>query len=132
MLAIAPSTKIFLVTGSTDMRKSYDALSAIVSGTLMADPYSGHVWVFCNRVRNRLKILVWDRCGFLLVAKRLEKGTFAWPESAETTIDMTPEELSLLLGGIDLRGARRRPWYRRPDTNEEKTLVSSRKALDRR
>ena len=126
MLSLSASTRIFLVTGSTDMRKSFDALSAIVSGALEHDLYTGHLYVFCNRPRNHLKILVWDRSGFLIVAKRLEKGTFAWPQSAETTIDMTPEELALLLGGIDLRDAKRRRWYERPEVESRKTLVSSR------
>ena len=126
MLSIAPRTRIFLVTGATDLRKSFDTLSAIVSGTLKEDPYSGHLYLFCNRLRNRLKILVWNRSGFWVLANRLEKGTFSWPESAEKTIDMTPEELALLLGGIDLRAARRRRWYVRPDAKREKELISSR------
>ncbi len=126
MLTVAARTRIFIVTGATDLRKSFDTLAAIVSGTLKEDPYSGHLYVFCNRLRNRLKILVWNRSGFWVLANRLEKGTFAWPSSREKTIDMTPEELSLLLGGIDLRGARRRPWYTRPDVKREKELVSSR------
>ena len=125
MLTIAPSTRIYLVTGVTDMRKSFDSLAAIVSGMLDEDPYSGHLWVFCNRTRNRLKVLVWDRSGFLLLAKRLEKGTFYWPDSTETTIDMTPEELTMLIGGIDLREAKRRRWYSRPEASKRKTLVSS-------
>ena len=62
------------------MRKQFDSLAEIVSGTLEEDPYSGHLYVFCNKLRNRLKILLWDRSGFVIVAKRLEKGTFAWPE----------------------------------------------------
>lgn len=125
MLTIASRTKVFIVTGVTDLRKSFDTLSAVVSGTLKEDPYSGHLYVFCNRLRNRLKILVWDRSGFWVMAKRLEKGTFAWPNSREKTVDMTPEELAQLLGGIDLRGARRRPWYTRPDVKREKELVPS-------
>lgn len=125
MLSFGSSTRIFLVTGVTDMRKSFDALSAIVSGTLQHDPYAGHAYVFCNRLRNRLKILLWDRSGFLIVAKRLERGTFAWPQSAGATIDMTPEELTLLLGGIDLRGAKSRRWYQRPEEKPRKTLVSA-------
>ena len=126
MLTIAPSTKIFLVSGATDMRKHFDSLSAIVTETLKRDPYAGHVFVFCNRRHNRLKILFWDGTGFWVMAKRLERGTFSWPESKAKTIDLAPEELSLLLGGIDLRGAVRRRWYRRPDAEVKKTLVSSR------
>ncbi len=131
MLTIAPTTKIFLVTGVTDMRKSFDSLADIVSGTLEHDPYAGHLYVFCNRARNRLKVLFWDRSGFLLIAKRLAKGTFAWPDSGAQTIDLRTEELALLIGGIDLRDAKRRRWYERPDAEPTKTLVSSRSGLDR-
>ena len=108
------------------MRKQFDSLAEIVSGTLEEDPYSGHLYVFCNRLRNRLKILLWDRSGFVILAKRLEKGTFAWPDSSASTIDMTPEELALLLGGIDLHGAKRRAWYERPEAPKRETVVSSR------
>ena len=125
MLNIAPGTKIFLVTGTTDMRKSYDTLAAIVKTTLEEDPFSGHLFAFANRGRNRVKLLFWDRSGFWLFSKRLEKGTFAWPDSPEKSIDMTPEELTLLLGGIDLEGAKRRRWYKRPEHEEVKTLVSA-------
>ena len=114
MLSIPPSTKIFLVAGATDMRKHFDSLAAIVSGTLKQDPHSGHVFVFCNRRRNRLKILFWDTSGFWVCAKRLEQGVFSWPEpSSEVAVEMESEELSVLLAGIDLRGARRRRWYER-------------------
>ena len=125
MLNFGVTTEIFLVTGVTDMRKSFDTLSAIVSETLRRDPYSGQVFVFCNRGRNRVKILVWDRSGFFLLAKRLERGTFSWPESEEKSIDITPEELTLLLGGIDLRDAKRRRWYKRPGTSTRGSLVAS-------
>lgn len=123
MLNLGHGTRIFLVTGVTDMRKSFDTLAAIVSNTLEEDPYSGHVFAFANRGRNRVKLLLWDRSGFWLFAKRLEKGTFAWPDSSERSIDMTPEELTLLLGGIDLEGAKRRRWYKRPEHEEARTLV---------
>ena len=113
MLSIAASTKIYLVCGVTDMRKHFDSLSAIVSGTLKLDPYSGHVFVFSNRRRNRLKILFFDSSGFWVCAKRLERGTFAWPDVSKATVDMSSGELAVLLAGIDLRGARRRRWYER-------------------
>ena len=113
MLSIPPSTKIFLVAGVTDMRKHFDSLSAIVSGTLRLDPYSGHIFVFSNRKRDRVKILFFDRSGFWVCAKRLERGTFAWPSASNGTVEMSSEELAVLLAGIDLRGARRRRWYER-------------------
>lgn len=126
MLTIATGKRIFLVTGVTDVRKSYDTLSAIVSGVLKKDPYAGDLYLFCNRRRNRVKILAFDRSGMWVAAKRLERGTFAWPQSDESSLDLTPEELWLLLGGIDLRSAVRRRWYVRPGTEARKTLVSSR------
>ncbi len=113
MLTLTPSTKVFLVTGPTDMRKHFDSLGAIVSGTLKKDPASGHVFVFCNRRRNRLNILFWDGSGFWVCAKRLEGGTFAWPGEGELSHEMGSDELSILLAGVDLRGARRRRWYER-------------------
>ncbi len=126
MLNVGPGTRIFLVTGATDLRKSYDTLAAIVSNTLEENPYSGHLFAFANRGRNRVKLLLWDRSGFWLFCRRLEKGTFAWPVSAEKSIDMSPEELTLLLGDIDLEGAKRRRWYKRPEHEEARTLVPAR------
>ena len=96
------------------MRKSFDTLAAIVSEALKEDPYSGDVYVFCNRSRNRVKLLVWDESGFLLCAKRLESGTFFWPTASAKSIDLSSEELQLILGGIDVRDAKRRRWYKRP------------------
>ena len=113
MLTLLPSTEIFLVTGATDMRKSFNGLMAIVESELHRDPLSGGLFVFSNRRRDRLKILFWDKIGFWVCAKRLERGTFAWPEANATSVELTGEELVLLLGGIDLASARRRPWYRR-------------------
>lgn len=115
MLIIPSATKIFLVTGATDMRKQFDSLAAVVSGALKADPHSGHLFVFCNRRRNRIKILFWDSggSGFWVCAKRLERGTFSWPSGSDSSYEMDAEELAVLLAGVDLRGARRRRWYER-------------------
>ena len=107
-----PGAQIFLVAGVTDMRKSFRGLPAIVQNTVGRDPLRG-LYVFCNRRRNRLKILFYDRGGYWVCAKRLEQGTFAWPEVGGTSLEMTPEELALLLGGIDLAQTKRRPWYKR-------------------
>ena len=114
MLSFSPATRVFLVVGVTDMRKSFNGLTAIVEHELARDPLSGHLFLFCNRKRNRLKILFWDRTGLWVCAKRLEKGTFAWPD-ARKPVELRSEELSMLLGGIDLRHSRRRRWFdRRP------------------
>ena len=111
MLTLSPSVHIYLAAGVTDMRKAFDTLAAIARDTLLEDPLSGHLFVFCNRRRDRLKILYWDRSEYCLLAKRLEKGTFAWPDaSTRTKIEMTSEQLVMLIGGIDLHATRRRRW----------------------
>jgi transposase len=97
------------------MRKCFDTLAHLVRAVIREDPLSGHFFVFCNKRRNRLKILVWDGTGFWIHAKRLEKGTFAWPhaEPGRTKLELDSSDLALLLGGIDLRDLERRPWWRR-------------------
>ena len=114
MLTLTSATKIFLVAGATDMRKQF-SLADVVSGTLREDPHSGHVFVFCNRRKTIIKILFWDSTGsgFWVCAKRLSRGTFAWPDGSDSTHEMDAEELAILLAGVDLRGARRRRWYER-------------------
>lgn len=112
MLSPGPATKIYLACGVTDMRKSFDGLYALVRGKMDADPLSGHLFAFCNRRRDRIKILYFDGDGLCLFAKRLEKGTFRWPEGDETSIELSQTQLNLLLGGIDLRATRRRRWMR--------------------
>lgn len=113
MLSFSTATRIFVVSGVTDMRKSFNGLVAIVENQLAEDPLSGHVFIFCNRKRDRLKLLLWDGSGLWVCAKRLEKGTFAWPAADDPAVRVTSEELALLLGGIDLRATKKRRWYRR-------------------
>lgn len=92
--------KVFLACGHTDMRKSINGLSAIVEGSFHLDPFGGELFVFCNRSRDRLKLLEWDGDGFWLHFKRLEKGRFKWPdEKGDATMTLTAEELAILLGG---------------------------------
>ena len=96
------------------MRKSFDTLASVVIEVIREDPQSGHLFVFCNRARNRLKILYWDRSGYWLLAKRLEVGQFHLYDQAkgkDGAVEMTAATLMLLLEGIDLRGARRRPSH---------------------
>jgi transposase len=104
-----------LAAGATDMRKSFEGLYGLARDRLHCDPLSGHVFLFCNGQRNRLKVLFWDGSGLWVCAKRLEKGRFRWPEAsaAQAKIVLTHEELTMLIGGIDLQQARRRPWYRK-------------------
>ena len=113
MLSLTPATQIFLVSGAADMRKSFNGLVAIVANELHRDPLSGHLFVFSNRLRNRLKVLYWDRTGLWVCAKRLEKGTFAWPTGGEAAVELTAAELALILGGLDLKDTRKRRWFER-------------------
>ena len=107
--------RIFLVTGPTDMRKSFNGLSGIARELLGATPASRDLYLFCNRSRNRLKALVYDESGVWVLAKRLDKGTFAWPaaDSKACTIEYREEQLTLLLGGFDAPNLKSRPWSRR-------------------
>jgi len=92
--------RVYLSCGKTDMRKNINGLAAIVEGSFKLDPYNGALFVFCNRSRDRLKILVWDGDGYWLYFKRLEKGRFRWPEPGkEATMILTGEELNILLCG---------------------------------
>lgn len=112
MLSPGPATKIYLATGATDMRKSFNSLYGIVTGVLQRDPLSGHLFLFCNRRRDRIKVLCFDGSGLWICAKRLEQGTFHWPEAREGVVELTAAQLHLLLGGLDLRQTRRRRWLR--------------------
>ena len=113
MLTLPENVKVFLAVGVTDMRKSFDTLAGVVRGQIREDPLSGHLFVFCNRRRDRLKILLWESSGFWLFAKRLERGTFAWPTSGRSKVQYTPAQLALLLGGLDVENSRQRRWYNR-------------------
>ncbi len=91
---------VYLACGCTDMRKSINGLAAIVEGSFHLDPFGGALFVFCNRKRDRVKILEWDGDGFWLHFKRLEKGHFRWPAlGEEVTMPFSAEELQILLGG---------------------------------
>lgn len=94
--------KVYLAMGSTDMRKSINGLSILVSAQLELDPFSGHLFAFCNRKRNMLKILYWDRNGFCLWHKKLEKHFFRWPSSKEEIMTIGKRELTWLMDGIDI------------------------------
>jgi transposase len=128
VLSLPPSVRIYLARGATDMRKQIDGLAALVEHVLEHDPFSGHLFGFCNRRRDRIKILYWEGSGFWLLHKRLEKGTFAWPvpgDDMRSSIQMTAAELAALLGGIDLRTARRRRWFSRKDETRSTASTSS-------
>jgi len=114
MLTLSPAVRIYLATGTTDLRRSIDGLSAVVRERFGLDPLSGHLFLFRNRRGDRLKILAWDRSGFWILYKRLEQGTFAWPRDAPPDpVEMRSTDLALLLSGVDVAQTRRRRWYER-------------------
>jgi transposase len=115
VFGIGPATRIYLAPGATDMRKGFEGLYGMARDRLQCEPLSGHVFLFCNRQRNRLKMMFWDGSGLWVCAKRLEKGRFRWPEASpgQTKIVLSHEELAMLIGGMDLTQTRRRRWYRR-------------------
>jgi transposase len=114
VITISPAVRVYLASGATDLRRSIDGLSAAVRDRLALDPLSGHLFLFRNRRGDRLKILVWDRSGFWVLYKRLERGTFSWPtEGTDHPVEMRSTDLSLLLSGMDLTQTRRRRWYDR-------------------
>jgi transposase len=94
--------QVYIATGATDMRKSINGLSIMVAEQLSLNPLSGHLFCFCNRKRDIIKILYWDRNGFCLWHKRLEKDRFHWPEDEADVIDIQGRELSWLLDGLHL------------------------------
>jgi transposase len=115
MIHLPASVRVYLATSPCDMRRSFDGLQALVHAVLQLDAFAGHLFVFGNKRRDRVKILYWDRDGFAVWAKRLEEGTYAMPfcEVGEVRQEITAQELGALLSGIDLKQARRRKRYHR-------------------
>jgi transposase len=114
MLSLPPSVRIFVATQPVDGRKGVDSLVAIVRSAFAQDPLSGHLYVFFSRRSDRVRIVYWDRNGFAMWTKRLEKGRFHARRSDDGVLGidaMEAAELALLLEGIDLAGARRRPRW---------------------
>jgi transposase len=142
MLTFSRTTRVFLATEPTDMRKGFDGLFALVENVIREDPFSGHSFVFRNQRRDRLKVLWWDRDGLAIFYKRLERGTYQFPTDAVVQksngsvshpdltkrYEIRADELALLLlllEGIDLRSVKRRPRYERPKAAQTKAPVSS-------
>jgi transposase len=114
VLSLPPTVRVYAATEPCDLRKGFDALACVVRQVVQADPLSGHLFVFFNRRANRAKVLFWTPSGFCLVYKRLELGRFHLPRPAapgEHRLEMDATDLALILEGIDLRGARRRPRW---------------------
>lgn len=117
MISLAGSLRVFVCTQPADMRRSFDGLCGMARDIMKQDPLSGHLFLFRNRNRDRLKVLYWDRDGLAIWYKRLEKGTWQFPtdvrRSAEPSAEISAQELSLLLDGIDLRSVERRQRYQK-------------------
>jgi transposase len=120
-MILTHSVRVCLATGPTDLRKSFDSLSVIVSETLGEDPLSRTVFVFINKRADRIKLLYWDGSGLWVLAKRLEQGRFCRPPQSRAKgekLALKPEALEMLLSGIDLRDGLQRAWYEEPATQE--------------
>jgi transposase len=117
MFGLALATRIYIALDAVDMRKGFEGLHGLVRDHLGQDPLSGHLFLFTNRTRTRLKALVWDGSGLWVCAKRLERGRFGWPEDskgAKRSVVMRPEELAMLVNELDLGQAKpRKNWLRR-------------------
>jgi transposase len=128
VFGFGPATRIYLAPGATDMRKNFNGLYGLVRDHLGCDPESGHVFLFANARRNRLKLLVYDGSGLWVCSKKLDGGRFRWPgtDSTVNKIVLSHEELTLLLGGIDLKQTSRRAWYRKiPEAESDKLRITA-------
>lgn len=110
MLSLSPATRVLAACQPVDGRLAFNGLYALVRDRLQADPLSGHLFLFTNRRRNRLKVLYWDGTGLWLCTKRLERGTLGWPQGPKVSVALRPEEWAGLVQGVELRP--RRGWYR--------------------
>jgi len=118
MLSLPPSVRILLCLAPTDMRRSFDGLARMTEEVCRSDPFSGHLFVFCNKRRDRVKVLYWDRDGYALWYKRLEEGTFRFPAGGSAQVlEMRAPDLWALLEGIDLASAPRGKRYSRRTVN---------------
>jgi transposase len=115
MFGVGLATKTYIAIEPVDMRKGFEGLYGLVRDQLGQDPLSGHLFLFTNRNKTRLKALAWDGSGLWVCAKRLEKGRFRWPEAGNArSVVMRPEELAMLVNGLDLAQAKpRKNWLRR-------------------
>ena len=118
MLGLGAATRIFVATGVTDMRLSFNGLYALAAGRLHQDPQSGHLFLFANKRRDRMKILFFDGNSLWVCSRRMEQGRLHWPGSEDGRAQLTREEFALLIGGIDLSTTTKRKWYRRAVAEE--------------
>jgi transposase len=125
VLGLGAATRIYVATGATDMRLSFDGLYALVVGQLQQDPQSGHLFLFANKRRDRMKILFFDGFSIWVCARRMEQGRLHWPSSEQGRMQLSREEFALLIGGIDLSATRKRKWYRRPVGEESESSTKA-------
>lgn len=111
LISPSPATRVFVALAPLDLRQSFNGLCGWVQETLREDPLSGHLFVFTNRTRTRLKILYWDGSGLWVCAKRLERGRFTWPEGEGLSTPLRSEELTALCSGLEVQA--KANWYRR-------------------
>jgi transposase len=110
MLNVSGATRVLVATVPVDLRGSFNRLYGLVTEQLKADPLSGHLFVFTNQRRNRLKVLYWDGSGLWVCAKRLEQGRFTWPNGEKGNVSLRGEEFSALIHGLEVRP--KVGWYR--------------------
>ncbi len=114
MWGLGAATRIYVATGKTDMRLGFDGLYGLVIGQLQENPQSGHLFLFSNKRRDRMKILFFDGNSLWVCARRMEQGRLHWPVSEDGRVQLSREEFALLIGGIDLNETKKRKWYRKP------------------
>ena len=128
MLNVPTPVRVFLYTLATDMRKSFSGLHGLIVESLKQDPLSGDWFVFVNRRRDRIKIMLWERDGFVIYYKQLQSGTFAMPACDSQSLTLTSQQLALILAGVDLKQTRPRKRYRaRADDEPHRRCPSSRR-----
>lgn len=114
MFSMGAATRIYVAVGATDMRKGFNGLEGLIRERLECDPTSGHIFLFANARRDRLKLVFFDGSGLWVCAKRIERGRLAWPDADGGKVLLSREQFALLIGGIDLTQTRERKWYRKP------------------
>lgn len=110
MIAVTSATRIFVALNAVDLRKSFSGLQGLVQDQLRQDPLSGHLFLFTNKNRTRIKILCWDGSGLWVATKRLQGGRFSWPSGGELNAVLRPEEFHALINGLEVVKIKR--WFR--------------------
>ena len=124
MLSLPRSVRIFVASAAVDMRMGHDGLFAVVREQWKKDPFTGHLFVFFGRAHDRVKVLFWDRGGFVVHYKRLEKGRFRWrPKEAELHVEIDSTDLTMLLDGIDVRHVRRPAAWQPPIPMDRRSTI---------